>query len=198
MKLPSAYKHIPGWFTPNEANYLYKIVCKMPGDILEAGTFCGRSTSCICEALKDHPRKFVSYDVACSSAEEFKRFALTAGQGSDIYIPPELAELWNKGTNSHEQAQAYLREAGLLDYVTLIKGDFRSDLSSYGVLFFDTTHGPEEIAINMPHILRLAKKGAWVTLHDMYPPLLAMIEAEYGKQLKFEGIADTLGLFTRL
>lgn len=198
MKSPSAYKNIPGWLSDNEANYLYKIAHKSSGDILEAGTFCGRSTSCICEAVRERPRKFISYDVACSSAEEFNKFADEFKLGCGDSLPPELTELWERGTNSHEQAQIYLREAGLLDYVTLVKGNFHEDQSSYGVLFFDTTHGPEEIHVNMPHILRLAKKEAWVAFHDMNPTLLALIEAQYGKQLKFQNIVDTLGLFARL
>jgi hypothetical protein len=32
----------------------------------------------------------------------------------------------------------------------------------------------------------------------MYSHLLALIEAEYGKQLRFQTLTDTLGLFTCL
>jgi len=113
-------------------------------------------------------------------------------------MPAELHALWAKGTNSYLQAQAYLREAGLLDYVTLVKGDFRTDQSFYDILFLDTVHGPEEVQANLPHAIRLAKKGAWVAIHDMYSHLLALIEAEYGKQLRFQTLTDTLGLFTCL
>ena len=100
------------------------------------------------------------------------------------------------GTNSYEQAKLYLREAGLLSFVSLIKGDFRIDKSLYDILFLDVVHDEEEITANLPHALRMARTGAWLALHDMKPALLAFIAKEYGSQLQFHTLTDSLALFT--
>lgn len=196
MTSPSAFRYIPGWFSENEAIRLHKLVFKVPGDILEAGTFCGRATSCICEAIRGRARKFVSYDWATSNAEEFNALIAPQCAGGVPYIPPELKELWQRGTNSYEQAKLYLREAGLLSFVSLIKGDFRIDKSLYDILFLDVVHDEEEITANLPHALRMARTGAWLALHDMKPALLAFIAKEYGSQLQFHTLTDSLALFT--
>lgn len=197
MTDPSAYKDIPGWFSENEARRLYKLVTKVPGDILEAGTYCGRSTSCVCEAIRGRGRKFISYDWAASNAEEFHKLAVSIGS-SDMYVPPELQELWTRGTNSYEEAQHYLQQAGLLSYVTLVKGDFRTDSCFYDVLFLDVVHSPEEIHSNLPAAIRQSKPGAWLALHDMRPDLLRLIDQDYGAQVRFQTITDTLALFIRI
>lgn len=45
---------IPGWLGPEQAEALYRYASEAPaGNILEIGTFCGKSSCIFAQALKD-------------------------------------------------------------------------------------------------------------------------------------------------
>ena len=43
-----------GWLTLDEAELLWNFASNMPGDILEIGTYCGRSAKILANAIADH------------------------------------------------------------------------------------------------------------------------------------------------
>lgn len=201
MKGPQAYRAIPGWLTDNEAHALYNVARKTHGGLLEVGTFLGRSTSVLCEGIRDAGqigRKFISYDLSCSSPNEFQAYAQTLGQDT-LETPPLLTELWAKGTNSTDEAQKYLAANALLEYVKLRRGDFKQDTGCYDTMFVDVMHESGEVETNLPHIHRLAAPMALIAIHDMYveSTLQEVLTQARGK-LHFFRLIDTLGLFQRL
>ncbi len=201
MKAPQAYRSIPGWLTVNEAQVLYDVARKTRGGLLEVGTFLGRSTSVLCEGIRDAGqvgRKFISYDLSCSSLDEFREFAHTIGQ-ENFEVSPLLTDLWAKGTNSTEEARKTLIKHDLLQYVELKKGDFKLDEGVYDTMFLDVMHGPEEIAANLPHVYRLSRAMTLVAIHDMHDgtTLQEVIRQSRGK-LHYFRLVDTLALFQRL
>src|SRR5438270_12331510 len=70
------FPNIPGYFTEKEADLLYLLSFMSRGRILEVGHFLGRSTSVICEGIRDSGRsvEFNSYDIGFSTPEEIREF----------------------------------------------------------------------------------------------------------------------------
>lgn len=198
---PHTYRSIPGWLTDNEARCLYDVARKTRGNLLEVGTFLGRSTSVLCEGIRDAGqvgRKFVSYDLSCSSLGEFKTIVNAIGQ-EDFFVPALLSDLWARGANSTDEARKYLEEHELLQYVELRKGDFRADNATYDTMFLDVMHGPEEMSANLPHVYRLSRPMTLVAIHDMHEETtLPEIRRQAHGKLHFFRLVDTLGLFQRL
>src|SRR5690349_4816245 len=84
---------IPGWFTMDEAEALYLIAATTTSKrILEIGHFLGRSTSAICEGVRDSGRAvdFKSYDIGFKDRESFLAHYETLGP---VNVPPELEEM---------------------------------------------------------------------------------------------------------
>ena len=200
---PIAYRTIPGWLTDAEAFCLYDVARKTTGGVFEAGTFYGRSTSALCEGLRDsmhRDRKFISYDLATGSEKEFLAFMRSLGYCTDdVHLPKQLEETWAAGSNSTIEARKHLALTGLDKFVDLRIGDFRQDTGSYSALFFDVTHGPEEIDANIDHMIRLANPKGIITMHDMYMDgtLKYVIDKTRGR-LNFFRLVDSLALFQKL
>jgi hypothetical protein len=165
-----AAEGITGWFSRRECRRLYMTVAMSSGPILEIGHFLGRSTACICEAIRDmrRPRTFRSYDLGFRSAEEFKAYYDRLHK-TDVDVPPQYQEIvFSQNTTTTEVATQNLRRLGLDCYVTLISGDaFELDHDRYDLIFCDATHEPHEIEANVPRLVPLSNPGCIWALHDM-------------------------------
>ena len=160
---------VPGWFYPEECFKLYETILLSQGDILEIGHFLGKSTACICEALKTFGRKrtFNSYDLGISEQEYKKHYEVV-----QKYIEPPFSlyqELFcSEDKTITDIAREQLTQHSLDSYVNLIYGDFKMDDShSYDVIFCDSIHNPHEIQLNLPAIISRSNPGATWIFHDM-------------------------------
>jgi hypothetical protein len=65
---------ITGWLSRRECRRLYLTTVLTRGPILEIGHFLGRSSACICEAVRDvrRPRVYRSYDVGSRSGADLR------------------------------------------------------------------------------------------------------------------------------
>lgn len=161
---------ITGWFSRRECRRLYLTAAMSSGPILEIGHFLGRSTACICEAIRDmrRPRVFRSYDLGFRSTAEFKDYYDRLHK-TDVEVPPQYQEIvFSKNTTTTEVATQNLNRLGLASFVTLISGDaFELDRDKYDLIFCDATHEPHEIEVNVPRLVDRSNHGCIWALHDM-------------------------------
>jgi predicted O-methyltransferase YrrM len=166
------YKNIQGWFLEEEANALYQLTSETSGSILEIGHFYGRSTSVICEALKEKNKKnqFVSYDLGFASSEDVRQFySKVMYYDQDTGLVPELyKESFDKKITTTEIARENLKKYNLDSYVKLISGNFIDlDKDKHTLIFCDATHDAKEIEINLPHIIARSEPGTIWAFHDL-------------------------------
>jgi len=165
-----AAEGITGWFSRRECRRLYLTVAMTSGPILEIGHFLGRSTACICEAMRDmrKPRAFRSYDLGFRSSADFKEYYDRLHM-TDVPVPSQYEEIvFSQSTTTTEVATRNLRQLGLDSLVTLISGDaFELDHEKYDLIFCDATHEPHEIEANVPRLIPRSNHGCIWALHDM-------------------------------
>ncbi len=165
-----AAEGITGWFSRRECRRLYLTAAMTRGPVLEIGHFLGRSTACICEAIRDvrKPRVFRSYDLGFRSSEEFKEYYDRLHK-TDVPVPTQYEEIvFSKNTTTTQVAEHNLRQLGLASFVTLISGDaFQLDHDKYDLIFCDATHEAHEIDANVPHLVTRSNPGSIWALHDM-------------------------------
>lgn len=121
-------QHIPGWFSIHEAEALYLLAASTSSRrILEIGHFLGRSTSTICEAIRDADRRveFNSYDLGFTNAEEFSAHYKRIHDTTSTRVPPEYERLvFAQNKTTTEIAKQHLGRFDLDGFVNLISGDF--------------------------------------------------------------------------
>ena len=165
-----AAESITGWFSRRECRRLYVTAAMSSGPILEIGHFLGRSTACICEAIRDvrKSRVFRSYDLGFRSSAEFKDYYDRLHK-TDVPVPAQYEEIvFSKGTTTTEVAAQNLRRLGLDAFVTLVSGDaFELDHDKYDLIFCDATHEPHEIEATIPRLPARSNHGCIWALHDM-------------------------------
>ena len=163
---------------------------------MEIGHFLGRSTACICQGLRDSGkvRTFNSYDIAFESDESFKSFYKEVHE-TDVDSCSLLAKhVFPYGTNATAVAKSNLAQYDLEKYVNLIVGDFSVlDSSTYGMIFCDAVHEPNEIRLNLPHIEKRSEKGCIWAFHDMNEENIETVLSM--SKSKLIDIADSLGVF---
>jgi len=160
---------IPGWFSARECQKLYSLILESKGPILEIGHFLGRTTACICQALRDaaQERTFTSYDLGFTSSAEFKAYYDEVHE-RDMPVPPFYETyVFSKGLTTTQVAKSNLVALGLDSYVNLISGDcFLLDSDMYDVVFAENVHDGPEITRNLPHIMSRSNPGALWLFHD--------------------------------
>jgi hypothetical protein len=191
-------QHIPGWFSVLEAEALYLLVATSSAiRILEIGHFLGRSTSAICEAIRDSGRtvEFNSYDLGFTNAEEFIAHYSSVHDTTSTSVPPEYDQLvFSKHMTTTEIAKNHLGRFALDRFVNLISGDFTIlDKTRYGFIFCDAFHDLGEIAVNLPHVIAASNDDCVWAFHDMNPQNVGAILEHGGVRLI--KVIDTLGIF---
>lgn len=168
---------VPGWFSQEECEKLYDLTLITRGSILEIGHFLGRSTASITEALKisEENRTFTSYDLRFISENEFHEFFNKVHQ-KDVQVPRLAKNIYAQGKTSTELAKTNLENLGLDSYVDLISGNFIDlDKEIYDLIFCDAMHEPNEICLNLPHIINRSAKNCIWAFHDMSDSNINMI-----------------------
>jgi Methyltransferase domain len=192
------YKNIPGWFHDTEASTLFNLASNAEGPILEIGHFYGRSTSCICEALKTNNKKnkFVSYDLGFTTSEEVREFYSTVMDydRQTGLVPKLYHEAFSKKITTTEIARENLKKFNLESYVNLISGNFiELDQDQYSLIFCDATHDAKEIETNLPHIIERSLDNCIWAFHDLNVELIQLVEKNSNS--KFLSLTKSLGVF---
>lgn len=191
-------QHIPGWFSIPEAEALYELASlSFSQRFLEVGHFLGRSTSVICEAIRDTDAivEFNSYDLGFSSAEEFVNHYKRVHATTATCVPLELEKLvFSRNRTTTEIARQNLERFDLGRHVNLISGDFTvTDQSQYGLILCDALHDHKEIEINLPHVVNASADECVWAFHDMTAANVAtvmnLVDARHVRTI------DTLGIF---
>jgi len=187
------YKFIPGWLSDNEAEELYKQSFNLNGNILEIGSMYGKSTSVICESVRDTQFKtiFDSYDINFKSREQFLDFYTKVHGGAMV---PDLVEEYSfsKNKSIFDVTIEHLQKYNLLQYVNLHEGNFNViDNKKYNFIFCDAMHDINEINLNLPHMKRLSENDCIWAIHDINLEILNEIK----KHVKLLKIVDCIGVF---
>jgi hypothetical protein len=190
--------NIPGWFGVEEAETLYLLAATTTAErMLEVGHFLGRSTSAICEGIRDAGRtvEFKSYDLGFTSPEEFVAHYRQIHDTVSSQVPAEYNELvFSQKKTTTEIARAHLTRFGLETFVNLISGDFTAlDQSRYGFIFCDAMHDSGEIGLNLPPVMAASADDCVWAFHDM-------TESNVAEVLRISPahlirVIDTLGIF---
>lgn len=191
------YKQIPGWISDDEANELYKLAFDLNGNILEIGTLYGKSTSCICEAIRDSNLKstFDSCDINFKNRDDFLNFYHPI-HGQDTRIPVLLEEIsFSKNKDIYEVTIEYLEKFNLLQFVNLIPESFHIFEKKYNFIFCDALHDINEININLPHLLRLSHDMCILAIHDINSVINFIPSTFNDKKIIFLKTVGNLGIY---
>lgn len=178
-----------------DAKVLYELVFNCRGSILEIGFFLGKSTSIICDAIKEsnNNNHFDSYDMDFKNEDEFVTFYKEIHE--KVHVPPFLIEhVFNKNKTTLEVASENLQKYDLLKYVNLNSGNFKSiQNKTYDLIFCDAMHDQNEIDLNLPDLKRLSNKNCVWAVHDVknYDPNLIANEPN----IKFLERKNSIGVF---
>jgi hypothetical protein len=187
---------IPGWFKENECYKLYQLAKDTDGPILEIGHFLGRSTSFICQGIRDstQEKKFKSYDLGFTDYNEVQKFYFEM-YGSNVKIPKLYDIAFSKNTTTSEIAKINLQELKLDSYVELISGNFINiDQDKYKFIFCDAMHDQIEIKNNLPHIISHSNENDCIwAFHDTQPEYVDFILEN--SNCEFIELVNTLGIF---
>lgn len=186
---------IPGWFKPDECYRLYHLSKDTEGAILEIGHFLGRSTSFICQGIRDSKKEniFKSYDLGFTDYNEVQKFYFEM-YGSNVKIP-ELYELaFSKNMTTSEVAKLNLQHLNLDSFVELISGNFiELDHNKYKFIFCDAMHDQIEISKNLPYIISHSEEDCIWAFHDTRPEYINFILEN--SNCEFIELVNTLGIF---
>lgn len=190
---------ITGWLSRRECRRLYLTTVLTRGPILEIGHFLGRSSACICEAVRDvrRPRVYRSYDVGFRSAADLKEYY-------DRIHKAELAEStaddpidFSKDLTTTEIARQNLRRVGLISQVELIAGNaFELDRDKYDLIFCDALPEQQELAAAVPNILAHSNHGCVWALHGMNEANIELVMSL--ANVEFCELTGSLGIFILL
>lgn len=143
------YEDVAGWLVPEEAQALYKCVKESPGNnVLEIGSYCGRSTCVLAKACKDHGGVVLAYDLFPNSSTY-----------EDGRVVNTLQELWHN-----------LEKYGLSEFVYTIRGDHSNTLPAtqgkFGTVFVDGGHEMYDVLLGFKNAYHKLVKGGFLVFHD--------------------------------
>ena len=179
--LPVELSFFPeGWMLPLELTALYNLAKYGDDDLLEIGSWIGRSSTALAMGMRDTPkpgRRFDIVDLGIASMTEFM---------SRLMVGPEytMQESISRPVMSPGGILGCLienlRKRDLLIHTTAVmRGDVVTAplRNSYGVVFCDAVHSEPEIVLTGPALARILRPGSWLMCDDLdKPELVAALE----------------------
>jgi MMP 1-O-methyltransferase len=168
---------VEGWLLPSEGAWLFQVARSLPkdGNIVEIGSFKGRSTCCLALACRGTARRVFGID--------------TFDGGPDL---PKL--------NSLPDFRRNLERCGVAAYVKPIVEHSGTAARIWKepihLLFIDGSHGYEDVLADFAGFLPHVVPGGIVAFHDVRNenwPGVAKAWAEIKGQLTEIGYSDSLG-----
>lgn len=173
-------ENVPGWFTRGEGRLLFNMatdaVMKSEyGNIVEVGSYCGRSTTALGCAVKN--------------AQRGKVCAIDPCEGSVSGV----SSAWS-GSSQASIFKHNLAILGLDVVVTLLqkKSTEVPWASPIALLFIDGLHDEANVAADLKHFFDHVEKGGYVAFHDYgnpdYPDVKKVVDGqiEAGKLTRIE------------
>ena len=190
---------ITGGLSRRECRRLYLSTVLTRGPILEIGHFLGRSSACICEAVRDvrRPRVFRSYDVGSRSGIELKEYYDRIPKAEVPDGAQDEQIVFSENTTTTDIARQNLRRLGLISQVELIAGNaFELDRDKYDLIFCDALDEHQEIAANVPSITAHSNHGCVWALHGMNEANIELVTSL--ANVEFCELTGSLGIFILL
>lgn len=145
-----AMDKIEGWFTVDEATYLYRTAVRTTGPIVEIGSWKGRSTAVLGKAAQKTGNQVFAVDPH-------------EGNVSD-------------GPNTGKTLDEFMKnmiEAGVIDKVTPVvkrAADVNGEIpEEIGMVFIDGLHDYENVKADFNKFAPKVKKDGYVVFHDWSP-----------------------------
>lgn len=157
-----SYDHIrelPGWLAEDEAECLYDLVKRArKGNVLELGSFCGKSTCVLAQAVKDRDSGTV---VAMDRFDHNVPF-------KHNYRDPNEQE--KKIGSTYAQFWKNLRDKKLASYVLAIKADHEVSQAivegMFSVAFIDGGHTINRVLADGIYAWSRLIEGGYIAFHD--------------------------------
>jgi hypothetical protein len=174
--LPEDLSFFPdGWMLPLELTVLYNLALHSDGDILEIGSWIGRSSTALALGLRDAGHKSLSYDIVdfglVSMAEAMDELRIGMEYvAQEVIARPIMSPGGIVGCLIDN-----LRCRSLLPHVTsIIRGNVAAVplRSTYHVVMCDAVHNEREIDIVAPVLARVVRPGTWLMCDDLVTPEL--------------------------
>lgn len=140
---------VQGFLTsPAQDEWLYNAACEMEGDIVEIGSFMGRSTCCLAFACVGTNRKVYAID-------PFHKEDHTD-------LPKEYEDIF----------KANVERCGLTKQVVVLRGrssEFKEQrpFGTVGMIFIDGSHEYADVKSDFYSFGWSVRSGGWIALHDV-------------------------------
>ena len=171
---PKKQESIEGWFTAAEAHFMVECINKtkrLPGVIVEIGSFLGRSSVVIARAAKENQDDVYCIDIWDNSVY--------------LALPEERRQHYRKQVvipqNTFKQFIANMKAAGVYDVITPIRGKSECVAKTWDepikLLFIDACHEYEYVIKDCllwkDHIV----KDGFLLFHDYDPAWPSIVKA---------------------
>lgn len=152
-------KQLIGWLSSKEISFLYDYALKAPaGNMLELGTYCGKSACVLGQALRDKG----SGSLIC--IDRFPKDSTFRYWYDDLEEEPTLIE------DTLEMTWENLEEFGLSEIVTTFRGDHEELLKNlkgyFSLVYIDGGHKVERVLKDARYAYQNSKEGAYLVFHD--------------------------------
>lgn len=186
---------VPGWTPPDQLLALYTLVVatsSLQGDVVELGSWCGRSTVVMAHALANqsgHRSRVVAVDLfperddwyenadgSYSFQVALPQRGLTSGYvNQTVWREPflrDIAPVYERYGSIRAAFEQSLETFGVAHLVTAVKGDSSilesmSDLS-VRLAFIDADHSFEAVAADIHRVAARMTSGAWIAFDDAF------------------------------
>lgn len=145
-----------GWFTEAEAELMYgsvrdTLACGVRGEVVEVGSYCGRSTVILGAAVKS------------AGVDRFVH-AVDPHEG-DVYVGGRGVERW---APTLERFRATVERSGYGSLIReVVQKSFQVKWDSFiAVLFIDGLHDYENVSRDYGHFINRVSPGGLVMFHD--------------------------------
>lgn len=182
-------QHVPGWTPADQLLTLFTLACAstdIPGDILEVGSWCGRSTVVLAMAcrLTGHGR-VQSVDLFPAKADwfqnldgtwSFKSMGYGAYMDQTVWDEPfqrDIAPLYREHDNVFEIMQESLKRFAVSDLVDCHKGTSDHFFASCGkrrfrLAFLDGDHSFDAVCRDITNAAANMPDGGWLCFDDAF------------------------------
>ncbi|MBL4576056.1 MAG: class I SAM-dependent methyltransferase [Opitutaceae bacterium] len=166
---------------PLQGIRLFDLAKQIQGNILEIGSWVGKSTTYIANGVRLNPNKppFYTVDNYFTNTEEWESF-----YGESLNDNPEwarniyLKHIERKG-GVIESLRENLADRDLLHLVKILKGDFLSFEfpKKFELIFCDASHDASEVKRNLPKIISLLEPEGILVCDDFrYPDMFDALD----------------------
>jgi len=187
-------RDIPGWTPIDELYSLFSLVLAtrdVPGDIVEIGSWCGRSACVLAQASRlagqpvvhcvdlfpERGDWFENPDGSYSMQVSINGRTYGGYQDQTVWREPflkDIAPLYESHAGVFEIFQDSIRRAGVEDLIRSHRGDARDFFNKLGpdfrcrLAFLDGDHGYEAVCNDIRLVDRHLSPGGWVCFDDAF------------------------------